>query len=450
LSEEVAVLLAEQGDADLGPVQLAVAHLGCIRVRGRIESLGLLRQHRPLVTVLASGGRSRARDASQLLATVGRMLELEPTARLIVVGAADDREVALQAVARGAWDVLARDSPPELLRTMCERAVAVGRLEREQRRRNLRRDGAAMPGVVGASAAIVAVCRKLERVAPTDASVVLTGESGTGKEVIARAMHTASPRRERRFVAINCAAIPDTLLEAELFGYERGAFTGAVKQTEGRIELADGGTLFLDEIGDLPLGLQAKLLRFLQERVIERVGGRREIAVDTRLVCATHRDLPALIADGRFREDLYYRLSEIALHLPPLREREGDAVLMAHHFLEQYAASAATPLRGYSESALQALDRHHWPGNVRELQNRVKRAVIMADGPRITSRDLELPSPEGDPGELDLRRRREEVELAVLRRALARCGGNIASAARLTGVSRPTFYDLMRQHGLRE
>ena len=273
--------------------------------------------------------------------------------------------------------------PIELAGALIERAMRVAELEREHRRRLLSPGGNPLPGVIAASPTMLAVCRQVQRVAPTDASVVLTGESGTGKEVLARALHASSRRQKGPFVAINCAAIPETLLESELFGYERGAFTGAVRQTPGRIELADGGTLFLDEIGDLPLSLQAKLLRFLQERVIERIGGRREIEVDVRLVCATHRDLPALIAAGSFREDLYYRLSEIVLRLPPLRERDGDAILMAHHFIHLYGGSAARPLKGYTSAALHALDTHPWPGNVRELQNRVKRAVIMTDEARI-------------------------------------------------------------------
>jgi two-component system, NtrC family, response regulator len=250
--------------------------------------------------------------------------------------------------------------------------------------------GAPSAGLVGESPAILKVCRAIERVAGADVSVVLTGESGTGKEVVARAMHAASARRGRRFVAINCAAIPDTLLEAELFGYERGAFTGAVKLTLGKIEHAHGGVLFLDEIGDLPPGLQGKLLRFLQERVIERIGGRREIGVDVRVVCATHRDLRKLLAHGAFREDLYYRLAEVEVHIPPLRERAGDAVLLARRFLARYGCAANRRIEGYTAAALQAIDGHPWPGNVRELQNRVKRAIIMADGPMITPEDLDL------------------------------------------------------------
>jgi two-component system NtrC family response regulator len=448
LSDDIAVLLIDFAEARLGPLATALADLGPLLARGRAEALGLLRQDKPLVVVTDAGRRDR-RGHYQGLDTLTALLALEPTSRVILITAGHDAELSLQAIGLGAWDVLAGTDEPALMRTVVERAVAVGRLERKHRRRLLQPDTNALPGVLGTSAVIVAACRQLQRVAPTDASVVLTGESGTGKEVMARAVHAASPRCSRRFVAINCAAIPETLLEAELFGYERGAFTGAVKQTEGRIELADRGTLFLDEIGDLPLSLQAKLLRFVQERVIERIGGRQEIAVDTRLICATNRDLPGLIKAGSFREDLFYRVSEIGVHLPPLRERDGDAVLLAQHFLVQYGGTSAQPLRGFSDAALHALDAHSWPGNIRELQNRVKRAVIMTDGPRILPRDLDLPDPDSDLHDLDLRRRREALELSVLRRVMARCDGNIAAAARLIGVSRPTLYDLLRQHGLR-
>ena len=450
LSDDVSVLLVDHGDGQVAALAALLADLGCVAASGRAEALGLLRQHRPSVALIEPGRVERSRGGHQGLETLSRMLAMEPATRVILVGSERAEDLAVQAIARGAWDALATTSGPTVVRTVVERAVAIAGWESEHRRRLLQPDCYPLPGVLGTSAAIVAVCRQVLRVAPTDASTVLTGESGTGKEVMARAMHAASPRRSRRFVAINCAAIPETLLEAELFGYERGAFTGAVKQTEGRIELADGGTLFLDEIGDLPLSLQAKLLRFLQERVIERIGGRREIPVDTRLVCATHRDLPGLIQAGSFREDLYYRLSEISMHLPPLRERHGDAVLIAQHFLDQYGGSAAQPIRGYSEGALHALDIHLWPGNIRELQNRVKRAVIMTDGPRIVPGDLDLPDPDGELRDLDLRRCVEAIETSVLRRAMARSNGNIAAAARLIGVSRPTLYDLLRQHGLRD
>jgi two-component system NtrC family response regulator len=284
-------------------------------------------------------------------------------------------------------------------------------------------------------------------------SVMLLGASGTGKELLARAVHELSPRARREFVAINCAAIPENLLEAELFGYERGAFTGAVKMTPGKIELAQGGTLFLDEVGDIPLPLQVKLLRFLQERVIERIGGRTPIAVDTRIVCATHQDLDAMQADGRFREDLYYRLAEIVVKIPSLAERPGDSVLLARHFATRYARELNPRVQGLAPDALAAIDSYPWPGNVRELENRLKRAVIMADGKMVGAADLDLPGAKGtDPDErdiaLNLRAAREVADRRAIRQALTRTENNISSAAKLLGISRPTLYDLLKQYHL--
>jgi two-component system NtrC family response regulator len=294
---------------------------------------------------------------------------------------------------------------------------------------------------------MTAVARTLERVAPADVSVMLLGASGTGKELLARGLHDASPRRRGRFVAINCAAIPETLLESELFGHEKGAFTGAVKTTEGKIEQAAGGTLFLDEIGDVPLALQVKLLRFLQERVIERIGGRRSIAVDTRIVCATHQDVDAMVADGRFREDLYYRLAEIVVRIPALGDRSGDAVLLAQAFVARHATTLNPAVTGLSAEARAAVEAWRWPGNVRELENRVKRAVIMADGKVVTAADLDLAAPV-DPADLNLRSAREGADRRAIGRALAQAEGNISGAARLLGISRPTLYDLLKAYDL--
>ena len=448
--DQAPILIVDGVDGQTAAWRDAFSGLRCMLAADGEEALLRLRQYQPCVVLVGICPGDKSDGWAAALDLMGRLIDLEPATKVVLTLPTENPERALEAIGRGAWEVLAADLPPPILRFVLERGVELTRMERELRRRISMDGGAALPGIIGKSPATQLVCQQVLRVAPTDASVILTGESGTGKEVVARALHASSTRADRRFVAINCAAIPETLLESELFGYERGAFTGAVKLTPGRIELADGGTLFLDEIGDLPLSLQAKLLRFLQERVIERIGGRREIAVDVRLVCATHRDLAGLIVSGGFREDLFYRLSEIALHLPPLRERDGDAVLLAHHFMAQYGASAARPLKGFTRAALHTLDRHSWPGNVRELQNRVKRAVIMANGPRIEPRDLDLPDHGEQTTDLDLRRRREEVEQSVLRRALARCNGNLASVARLIGVSRPTLYDLLRQHGLRD
>ena len=442
-------ILLVDGDAQRRrDFRLLVADADLLEAGDRGTALALLHQQEPAVALIDLALPPGPIAGGEGLALVEAVLAAAPFCRIVAIAGAHQRDQASRAIAIGAWDCLVRPVTDELLRSVVERALAVAALEHVHRRRAALGVGVPDFGMHGASPAMVQLRRQIERVAPTDASVIIGGESGTGKELAARALHAASPRRSRRFVAINCSAIPETLLESELFGHERGAFTGAVKQSPGRIEHAHGGTLFLDEIGDLPLGLQAKLLRFLQERVIERVGGRREIPVDVRVLCATHRDLGGLMREARFREDLYYRLAEITLVLPPLRERGADAVLLAQHFLAQYAGQQRRP-RSFATDALEAIDDYPWPGNVRELQNRVKRAIIMASGPRITARNLELPVT-GEPADLNLRRRRDELVLATLRRALARSGGNLTTAAKLLGVSRPTLYDLMRQHGLRE
>ena len=414
------------------------------------HALASMQERNPALALVGLGGQGRRgidRAGLEILSTLVRERQTTQVAALCPAHA---QEHAARAVAAGACDVLQPPIAVETLHSLLAQAVRLARLALPPHgRRAARPAQEPIPGVIGESPAMAALRQQVLRVAPTDASVVLTGESGTGKEVIARALHAASRRGGRAFVAINCAAIPETLLESELFGYERGAFTGALRQTPGRIELAHRGTLFLDEIGDLPMALQAKLLRFLQERVIERLGGRTEIPLDVRIICATHRGLAELSAAGRFREDLYYRLAEIALDLPPLRERDGDAILLAQHYLRQYAATAPMPVLGFTGSALEAIDRHGWPGNVRELQNRVKRAVILAEHPRITPVDLDLPAESAERDDLDLRRARGRVERSIIDRALARCEGNLTATARLIGVSRPTLYDLLRHHGLR-
>jgi two-component system, NtrC family, response regulator len=307
----------------------------------------------------------------------------------------------------------------------------------------------AMSGIITRDPEMQRICRTIEKLAPTSATVLILGESGTGKELLARALHDLSPRRGHRFVAINCAAIPENLLESELFGYEKGAFTGAAKQTLGKIETANGGTLFLDEIGDLPISLQAKLLRFLQERVIERIGGRQEIPVDVRIVCATHQVLKDQIVSGKFREDLYYRLAEIVVEIPPLRARKGDAVLLAHGFVRKFAAEQRRSAMTLGPDSLDAIEAHHWPGNVRELENVLKRAVIMADSSMITSADIGIAPGSGEADALNLRQVRDEAEKTAILRVMGRVNGNLSKAAELLGVSRPTLYDLMHRFGLK-
>lgn len=446
MSGSSTVLLVEDDPRQGRQLRAALDGHEVLEARDRQQALALLQQRMPPVVLLDLDiGHLDGSEASQGWALLDSILAAAPAAKVITVAGQTDQDLASRALRHGACDFYSKPIRVDIFRIAMQRALGAGNTDTSRHAP----DRVSLPGIVGHSPAIGKACRAIERVAPADVSVVLSGESGTGKEVMARALHAASRRRAQRFVAINCAAIPETLLESELFGYERGAFTGAVRQTVGKIELAHRGTLFLDEIGDLPMSLQAKLLRFLQERVLERIGGRREIEVDVRVVCATHRDLRKLLEQGAFREDLYYRLAEITVDIPPLRERAGDAVTLAQHFLGLYGGALARNGKIFSAEALQAIDGYAWPGNVRELQNRVKRAVIMAEGRTIADEDLDLCSDPGRPRDLDLRSCREHAERTVLCRALARAQGNLSQVARLIGVSRPTLYDLLRQHGLR-
>ena len=419
----------------------------------RAEALAQLRAEEPDVVTLDLGLPPDPDGVSEGFAALTEMLALKPDTKVIVASGHGARESALRAIAEGAWDFYAKPVDIDTLGLIVARAFHVHALERENARlaeQAAGEVGTALGRIVTASSEMLRVARTIERVAPADVSVMLLGASGTGKELLARGLHEASPRRDGAFVAINCAAIPETLLESELFGHEKGAFTGAVKTSPGKIEMAAGGTLFLDEVGDIPLPLQVKLLRFLQERVIERVGGRRPIPVDTRIVCATHRDLDGMIAAGSFREDLYYRLAEIVVRIPALRERTGDAVLLARHFLRRYAAEMGSGVKGFTPEALEAIDGWGWPGNVRELENRVKRASIMADGPSVTAADLDL-APGNDvlSGDIiNLKAARERADRMMIRRALVRTQGNISGAAKLLGISRPTLYDLLKSYDL--
>ena len=409
----------------------------------RQEAIDLLRAEEPAVVTLDLGLPPDPDGVSEGFATLAEILRLKPDTKVIVASGHGARDSALRAIAEGAWDFYQKPIDIDTLGLIVARAFHVHALEQENRRLAEVR---APEGLITAAPEMLRVVSMVERVASADVSVMLLGASGTGKEVLARNLHTASGRKGQ-FVAINCAAIPETLLESELFGHEKGAFTGAVKTTEGKIELAQGGTLFLDEIGDVPLALQVKLLRFLQERVIERIGGRKPIAVDTRLVCATHQDVDAMVADGRFREDLYYRLAEIVVRIPALAERSGDAVLLARHFLHRHARAMKRPVTGLSPDAVAAIDGWAWPGNVRELENRVKRAVIMADGKLVTAADLDL-IPTAEPEAINLKAVRESADRRAIRQALARAEGNITSTARLLGISRPTLYDLLKSYDL--
>lgn len=414
----------------------------------RASAIDMIRAEEPAVVTLDLGLPPDPDGTTEGFAALADILSLKPETKVIVASGHGARESALQAIADGAWDFYQKPIDIDALGHIVARAFHVHDLETENRRLAAREAGPALGGLITAAPEMIKVMRTIERVAPADVSVMLLGASGTGKELLARGLHEASRRSGGAFVAINCAAIPETLLESELFGHEKGAFTGAVKTTEGKIEQAAGGTLFLDEIGDVPLPLQVKLLRFLQERVIERIGGRRPIPVDTRIVCATHRDIDAMVADGSFREDLYYRLAEIVVRIPSLAERPGDAALLAKHFVTRYAATMNPAVSGLSSDARAAIDAHDWPGNVRELENRVKRAVIMADGKSVTAADLDLAAAQDSA--VNLRAAREAADRRAIRHALARADGNISQTARLLGVSRPTLYDLLKSYDLHD
>ncbi|MBB3223842.1 PEP-CTERM-box response regulator transcription factor [Pseudoduganella umbonata] len=415
----------------------------------REAALAQLRRHEPAVVTMDLGLPPDPDGATEGLATLEQMLGLLPDTKVIVLTGNQDRGHAVKAIAMGAYDFHQKPCEPDLLNLVIQRAFVLHGLQQEQRRLQQGQADSPLSGVISRDPGMLKVCRNIEKVAPSSATVMVLGESGTGKEVMARALHQLSPRAKERFMAINCAAIPETLLESELFGYEKGAFTGAAKQTKGKVELANGGTFFLDEVGDLPMALQAKLLRFLQERVIERVGGHEEIPVDVRIICATHQNLKALAANGKFREDLYYRLSEIVLTIPPLRDRNGDAVLLAQHFKNRFCTQEGRAMLHFGPDALAQIARHAWPGNVREMENCIKRAVIMADGPAITADDLGLGIGPVDDEPLNLRQVRDEAEYKAIVKALARVEGNIVKASELLGVSRPTLYDLMDRHAIR-
>ncbi len=418
----------------------------------RDSAIGLLHRHEPPVVILDLGLPPDPNGISEGMATLEQIIGLAPGTKVIVVTGKDDRDNAVRAIGLGAYDFYHKPVDPDILGLIIERAYHVYELERENRKLVQQQANSPLEGIIAGSPQMLKVCRTIEKIAGMDVTTLLLGESGTGKEILAKALHNLSARSDKRFIAINCAAIPENLLESELFGYEKGAFTGAVKQTLGKIECADGGTFFLDEVGDLPMSLQAKLLRFLQERVIERVGGRKEIPVDVRVVCATHQDLQELIREGRFREDLYYRISEISITIPPLRERDGDAVLIARTYLEKFnhQHNRRRALRGFGKDALTALESYSWPGNVRELENKVKRAVIMADNNLISTEDLELASEDIEQLALNLRHVREEAERKAMNRAMSLTNGNVSKAAELLGVSRPTFYDLLNKLGMKQ
>jgi len=417
--------------------------------KDRESAIAHVRRYKPAVVTMDLGLPPDPVGASEGLNTLQQILALAPDTKVIVFTGNQDHSHAVKAIAMGAYDFHQKPFDPEVLCLVVERAFYLHALQQENYNLLSTQVDSPISGIITRDPGLIKVCRNVEKVASSDASVILLGDSGTGKEVLARALHLLSARKNKRFIAINCAAIPETLLESELFGYEKGAYTGAAKQTLGKIELANGGTFFLDEVSDLSITLQAKLLRFLQERVIERIGGREEIPVDVRVVCATHQNLQTLIESNHFRKDLYYRLSEIVLTIPPLRDRLGDAALLAHHFKNKFSSQEKLSPLNFSQEALTAIENYQWPGNIREMENCIKRAVIMADGAQISAEDLGLQIPSTSIEPINLRQVREDAERNALVKTMARVDGNIAKAAELLGVSRPTIYDLLNRHGIK-
>ena len=412
----------------------------------RVAALEAVRAHQPPVVTLDLGLPPEAQGAAEGFATLDEIQQVDQAPKVVVITGREEREYALRAVDRGAYDYFCKPIQVEELKAVLRRALYLYRLEQENRELQ-RHDHAGFEDVLGTSPQMEAVLGAVRKVAATDAPVLIIGESGTGKELMAQAVHRLSSRHKGPFVPINCGAIPENLLESELFGHEKGAFTGAHMQRKGRIEMAHGGTLFLDEIGDLPVSLQVKLLRFLQEKRLERVGGRQEISVDARVVAATNADLRQAMREGRFRDDLYYRIGVVVISVPPLRERGDDITLLATVFLQRCAAGSRRRLSGFTRDALTAIQAHAWPGNVRELENRVKRAVVMTDGARISAADLELESVTAADGRA-LRDVRADFERETIQRALAKNRGNVSRTAAELGVSRPTLYGLMEKLGI--
>lgn len=440
-------------DDDLGiqkQLKWSLTDFDVVFAEDRPSAIAQLRRFEPDVVTLDLGLPPDPANASEGLLALSEILSLAPHTKVIVVTGNNDKSNALKAIELGAYDFYQKPIDSDTIKIIINRALNLAALEHENR--VLLRSSPAMGKIIGNSASIQMASRRAEKISQTDISALLLGESGTGKEVFARSIHEHSQRSDKSFVAINCASIPENLLESELFGYEKGAFTGANKTTLGKIEMAQGGTLFLDEIGDMPVGLQAKMLRFLQERVIERVGGRTEIPVDIRVVCATHRDLHAMVADESFREDLFYRIGEITIEIPPLKDRDQDVILLAKTFLNQYCSEFSAKVKGFSDDAVSAMLVHPWPGNIRELQNKLKSAVILAEGQLVTAEDLGLRVSDGPQEKeiLNLREVRELAESEAIRKAYIRADKNMSKTAELLGVTRPTLYSLIDKYHLED
>jgi two-component system NtrC family response regulator len=443
------LLIVEDDPALQKQMQWAFDKYETVVAADRESAIAQVRRYEPAVVTMDLGLPPHPDDPTEGLRLLEEIHALAPDTKVIVLTGQDDHANALKAIELGAHDFCTKPFEPGILTWAIDRAFRVHELQEENQRLRTTHQAPAMVGITTRDPEMLRICRTIEKVAPTSATVLILGESGTGKELLARALHELSPRQSRRFVAINCAAIPENLLESELFGYEKGAYTGAARQTIGKIETANGGTLFLDEIGDLPVSLQSKLLRFLQERVIERVGGRQEIPVDVRIVCATHQSLKNQIVTGKFREDLYYRLAEIVVEVPPLRDRKGDAALLAHGFVRRFATEQRRGSVTLMPDAMGAIESYPWPGNVRELENVMRRAVIMADTTTLTAADIGIAPVDPDLGILNLRRARDEAEKSAVLRVLGRVNGNLSKAAEMLGVSRPTLYDVLNRLGLK-
>ncbi|KZY31643.1 sigma-54-dependent Fis family transcriptional regulator [Oleiphilus sp. HI0078] len=415
----------------------------------REAALSILRREEPQVVTLDLGLPPDPGGSSEGFQALEEILRLAPTTKVIVVTGREEKENAVKAVGLGASDFFQKPLDADILSFIVDRAFRMHELEKQNQELSTGSSSSRLAGIIASSSKMLEVCRMIEKIAPADVTTLLLGETGTGKEVLAKAIHQVSPRQDNPFVAINCGAIPENLLESELFGHEKGAFTGATQTKQGKIELADSGTLFLDEIGDMPMPLQVKLLRFLQERVIERVGGVKPIPVDVRVVCATHQNVQQLIDQNLFREDLYYRVSEISLNIPPIRERDGDAIIIAQALLKTFAQQMNRPTLAFNEDAMRAIKSYEWPGNVREIINKVKRAVIMADDKLVTSSDLELSNDACATEEaLNLRQIRDAAEKTAITQAIHAAQNNMAQAARLLGITRPTLYNLTEKFGI--
>lgn len=447
MSDESILLIVEDDPGLQKQFKWGIEKYQTVIAGDRAEAITALRRHHPSVVTLDLGLPPDPTNASEGFETLKEILQLAPSTKVIVVTGNDDRQNALKSVALGAYDFYQKPVDLDVLNTIVQRAFHLAELEKENARLQ-QRCHEPLNGIIASCSKMQKISQDVEKIAPTQLTTLLLGESGTGKELFAKAIHGLSDRADKPFIAVNCAAIPENLLESELFGYEKGAFTGAVKQTKGKIEYADGGTFFLDEIGDLPFPLQSKLLRFIQERTIERIGGRGEIPIDVRIICATHQNIQNLIDQNAFREDLYYRISEMVINIPPLREREGDAIVIATALLRKYNDLHKKSIKGFTEEAAQAIETYDWPGNIRQLENKLKRAVIMADEALITLKDMELDDNAHDLLPLNLKEVREAAESLAIKRALTISNHNVSNAAKLLGITRPTLYSLLGKYSI--